>query len=176
MSQGGRSKSWTYCVQGFSDSAADGFKCLSARGHVQRMFRLTRGRRRYSLMRTGTSTSPHVCPSAGEAGRYFASVLSLMYPPEQNPGYSREPLMLVYRASTTAGKRLVLTAPYRWPTRARAAAPPPDPLTDAVSAAARKIQRLRKWSSARLDSRAVTRHDLRIARTESLRTVLFRTS
>ena len=82
---------WTYCVQGLPNTAPDGFRIPFAAGHTRRMLRLTSGPFRY---RRYADTYLEV------ASRYAArplkqaiispSALSLMYPAEGIPGYSRE--------------------------------------------------------------------------------------
>jgi 5-methyltetrahydropteroyltriglutamate--homocysteine methyltransferase len=82
---------WTYAVHGLPNTAPDGFKIPFAAGHTRRMPRLTRGPFRY-LRRADSYL---------EAARRYAhvpvkqavispSALSLMYPPEEIPGYPRE--------------------------------------------------------------------------------------
>jgi 5-methyltetrahydropteroyltriglutamate--homocysteine methyltransferase len=82
---------WDYCVHGLPNMAPDGFKIPFAAGHTRRMPRLTEAPFRYK----------------GHADRYLEvakkyamvpvkqavispSALSLLYPPETIPGYSRE--------------------------------------------------------------------------------------
>ena len=82
---------WTYSVHGLPNTAPDGFKIPFAAGHVRRMPRLTAGPFRY--MR-------HADCYLDVAQRYAhvpvkqavisPSALSLMYPPEEIPGYSRQ--------------------------------------------------------------------------------------
>ncbi len=82
---------WTYCVDGLENTAPDGFRIPFAAGHVRRMPRLTRGPFRYrmhgdaflrSAQRYATVPvkQPVISPSA----------LSLIYPADEIPGYSRE--------------------------------------------------------------------------------------
>ncbi len=82
---------WTYCVHGMPNTAPDGFKIPFAAGHVRRMPRLTAGPFRYrryadsylDVARRYTSLplkQAVISPSA----------LSLMYPADGLPGYSRE--------------------------------------------------------------------------------------
>jgi 5-methyltetrahydropteroyltriglutamate--homocysteine methyltransferase len=82
---------WTYAVQGLSNTSPDGFKIPFAAGHVRRMPRLKSGPFRYARRAdaflkqaqrfTGTPVKQAVIsPSA----------LSLMYPPQDLPGYSRD--------------------------------------------------------------------------------------
>lgn len=82
---------WTYSVEGALNTAPDGFKIPFAAGHTRRMLRLTRGPFRYqryadsyldfALRHTNRPVKQAVIsPSA----------LSLMYPEDEIPGYSRE--------------------------------------------------------------------------------------
>ncbi len=82
---------WTYCVEGLSNTAPDGFRIPFAAGHVRRMPRLTAGPFRYLH---------HADEYLDVALRYARrpvkqavispSALSLMYPPTEIPGYPRE--------------------------------------------------------------------------------------
>ncbi len=82
---------WTYCVHGMANTAPDGFKIPFAAGHIRRMPRLTGGPFQYKR---------HADSYLDVALRYAhvpvkqavisPSALSLMYPPEEIPGYSRE--------------------------------------------------------------------------------------
>ena len=82
---------WTYCVHGLPNTAPDGFKIPFAAGHVRRMLRLTGGPFRYKR---------HADSYLDVALRYAhvpvkqavisPSALSLMYPADEIPGYSRE--------------------------------------------------------------------------------------
>jgi 5-methyltetrahydropteroyltriglutamate--homocysteine methyltransferase len=82
---------WTYCVHGLPNTAPDGFKIPFAAGHTRRMPRLTDGPFRYRR---------HADSYLDVALRYARkpvkqavispSALSLMYPPEEIPGYPRE--------------------------------------------------------------------------------------
>ena len=82
---------WTYCVHGLPNTAPDGFKIPFAAGHTRRMPRLTAGPFRYKR---------HADHYLNVAKRYAhrpvkqavisPSALSLMYPAEGIPGYSRE--------------------------------------------------------------------------------------
>ena len=82
---------WTYCVHGMANTAPDGFKIPFAAGHVRRMPRLTAGPFRYRVYADEyldvakryahvPLKQPIISPSA----------LSLMYPAEEIPGYSRQ--------------------------------------------------------------------------------------
>ncbi len=82
---------WTYCVQGLPNTAPDGFMIPFSAGHIRRMPRLTRGPFRYLR---------HADEYLDVALRYAhvpvkqavisPSALSLMYPPDEIPGYPRE--------------------------------------------------------------------------------------
>src|SRR5271155_5953500 len=82
---------WTYCVHGLPNTAPDGFKIPFSAGHVRRMPRLTAGPFRYKV---------YADSYLDEAKRYARvplkqavispSALSLMYPAEDIPGYSRQ--------------------------------------------------------------------------------------
>jgi 5-methyltetrahydropteroyltriglutamate--homocysteine methyltransferase len=82
---------WTYCVQGLANAAADGFKIPFAAGHTRRMLRLTGGPFRYR-----TYADRYLDVALKYAHRpvkqavISPSALSLMYPPETIPGYSRD--------------------------------------------------------------------------------------
>ncbi len=82
---------WTYCVHGLPNTAPDGFKIPFIAGHTRRMLRLTSGPFRYK----------RYADRYLEAAQQFAhvpvkqavispSALSLMYPAEGIPGYSRD--------------------------------------------------------------------------------------
>jgi 5-methyltetrahydropteroyltriglutamate--homocysteine methyltransferase len=82
---------WTYCVQGLPNTAPDGFKIPFSAGHTRRMPRLTGGPFRYRR---------HADSYLDLALRYAhkplkqavisPSALSLMYPPDEIPGYPRQ--------------------------------------------------------------------------------------
>jgi len=82
---------WTYSVHGLPNTAPDGFKIPFSAGHTRRMLRLTGGPFRYQR---------HADQYLDVALRYARvpvkqavispSALSLMYPAEEIPGYSRE--------------------------------------------------------------------------------------
>ena len=82
---------WTYCVQGLPNTAPDGFQIPFTAGHTRRMLRLTAGPFRYAR---------YADRYLDEAMRYTTmplkqavispSALSLMYPAEGIPGYTRE--------------------------------------------------------------------------------------
>jgi len=82
---------WTYCVHGMPNTAPDGFKIPFSAGHTRRMLRLTNGPFRYQR---------HADAYLDVALRYAhvpvkqavisPAALSLMYPPDEIPGYPRE--------------------------------------------------------------------------------------
>jgi 5-methyltetrahydropteroyltriglutamate--homocysteine methyltransferase len=82
---------WTYCVQGLPNTAPDGFQIPFAAGHVRRMPRLTTGPFRYE-----THADRYLDVALKYAQRpvkqavISPSALSLMYPADPIPGYSRE--------------------------------------------------------------------------------------
>ena len=82
---------WTYSVHGLQNTAPDGFKIPFSAGHVRRMPRLTAGPFRYKVY----------ADQYLEVAKQFAhmplkqavispSALSLMYPPDDIPGYTRQ--------------------------------------------------------------------------------------
>jgi 5-methyltetrahydropteroyltriglutamate--homocysteine methyltransferase len=82
---------WTYCVHGLSNTAPDGFKIPFTAGHTRRMLRLTGGPFRY--MRHADSYLDFALRYAHVPVKQAVispSALSLMYPPDDIPGYSRE--------------------------------------------------------------------------------------
>lgn len=82
---------WTYPVHGMSNTAPDGFKIPFAAGHTRRMPRLTGGpfryQRRADSYLDGALRYAHVPVKQAVIS---PSALSLMYPPEEIPGYTRE--------------------------------------------------------------------------------------
>ena len=86
---------WTYCVQGLANTAPDGFKIPFAAGHTRRMLRLTGGPFRYH-----TYADRYLEVALRYAHRpvkqavISPSALSLMYPAEAIPGYSREQFLV----------------------------------------------------------------------------------
>ena len=82
---------WTYCVEGLPNTASDGFQIPFSAGHVRRMLRLTSGPFRYQ-----THADRYLDVALKYAHRpvkqavISPSALSLMYPADPIPGYSRE--------------------------------------------------------------------------------------
>ena len=82
---------WTYSVHGMPNTTPDGFQIPFAAGHVRRMPRLTAGPFRY--MRYADSYLDAALAHARRPVKQAVispSALSLMYPPEEVPGYPRE--------------------------------------------------------------------------------------
>lgn len=82
---------WTYSVQGLPNTAPDGFKIPFTAGHVRRMLRLTAGPFRYKVYADHyLETAMRYAHTPVKQAVISPSALSLMYPPEEIPGYSRE--------------------------------------------------------------------------------------
>jgi len=82
---------WTYSVHGLPNTAPDGFKIPFSAGHTRRMPRLTAGPFRYK--RTADSYLDVAIRYAHKPVKQAVispSALSLMYPAEGIPGYTRE--------------------------------------------------------------------------------------
>lgn len=82
---------WTYCVHGLPNTVPDGFRIPFAAGHTRRMPRLVKGPfcyRRYADSYLDLATRYTSRPL--KQAVISPSALSLMYPPEGIPGYSRE--------------------------------------------------------------------------------------
>src|SRR5882724_4768299 len=81
----------TYCVHGLANTAPDGFKIPFSDGHTRRLARLTRGPFRYRRYADSyldvTMRHAHVPVKQAVIS---PSALSLMYPAERIPDYSRE--------------------------------------------------------------------------------------
>ena len=82
---------WTYSVQGLENTAPDGFKIPFSAGHVRRMPRLTAGpfrykRYAYDYLDVATKYAHRPLKQAVIS----PSALSLMYPADAIPGYSRD--------------------------------------------------------------------------------------
>src|SRR5918911_3963811 len=82
---------WTYSVEGLPNTAPDGFRIPFSAGHVRRMPRLTGGPFRYK-----THADRYLDVALRYAHRPLKqavispSALSLMYPPDEIPGYPRD--------------------------------------------------------------------------------------
>ncbi|MEO5961307.1 MAG: 5-methyltetrahydropteroyltriglutamate--homocysteine methyltransferase [Opitutaceae bacterium] len=82
---------WTYCVHGLPNTAPDGFKIPFAAGHTRRMPRLTRAPFRYKRYADAyLEAAQRYAHVPVKQAVISPSALSLMYPPEGMPGYSRE--------------------------------------------------------------------------------------
>ena len=82
---------WTYSVHGLPNTAPDGFKIPFAAGHVRRMPRLTAGPFRYRRHADRyLDTALRYAHRPLKQAVISPSALSLMYPPTEIPGYSRD--------------------------------------------------------------------------------------
>jgi 5-methyltetrahydropteroyltriglutamate--homocysteine methyltransferase len=82
---------WTYCVHGLPNTAADGFKIPFAAGHIRRMPRLTSGPFRYKRYADSyLDVAMRYAQVPVKQAVISPSALSLMYPAQGVPGYSRE--------------------------------------------------------------------------------------
>ena len=82
---------WTYCVHGLPNTAPDGFKIPFSAGHVRRMLRLTRGPFHYQTRADSfLDVALRYARTPLKQAVISPSALSLMYPAEEIPGYSRE--------------------------------------------------------------------------------------
>src|SRR4051812_42951348 len=81
---------WTYCVQGLPNTAPDGFKIPFSAGHVRRMPRLTAGPFRYKVYADSyLDVALSYAHRPVKQAVISPSALSLMYPPDEIPGYPR---------------------------------------------------------------------------------------
>src|ERR1700682_1900173 len=82
---------WTYSVHGLPNTAPDGFKIPFSAGHTRRMPRLTAGPFRYRrLADSYLDIAMRYAHKPVKQAVISPSALSLMYPAEGIPGYSRE--------------------------------------------------------------------------------------
>ncbi len=82
---------WTYSVHGLANTAPDGFKIPFAAGHTRRMPRLTRGPFRYKRYADSyLDVALKYAHRKLKQAVISPSALSLMYPAEEIPGYSRD--------------------------------------------------------------------------------------
>ncbi len=82
---------WTYCVHGMPNTAPDGFKIPFSAGHVRRMLRLTAGPFRYKVRADSyLDAALKYAHRPLKQAVISPSALSLMYPPDEIPGYPRE--------------------------------------------------------------------------------------
>ena len=85
---------WTYSVHGLSNTSPDGFKIPFAAGHVRRMPRLTSGPFRYKRYADAyLELALRYAHRPVKQAVISPSALSLMYPAEGIPGYSRDQYM-----------------------------------------------------------------------------------
>jgi 5-methyltetrahydropteroyltriglutamate--homocysteine methyltransferase len=82
---------WTYSVHGLQNTAPDGFKIPFVAGHVRRMPRLTAGPFRYKLYADRyLDVAKRYAHRPLKQAVISPSALSLMYPADDIPGYSRQ--------------------------------------------------------------------------------------
>jgi 5-methyltetrahydropteroyltriglutamate--homocysteine methyltransferase len=82
---------WTYSVHGLPNTSPDGFKIPFSAGHVRRMPRLTAGPFRYKVYADRYLDLAKQCSHVPLKQAVISpSALSLMYPAEEIPGYSRQ--------------------------------------------------------------------------------------
>jgi 5-methyltetrahydropteroyltriglutamate--homocysteine methyltransferase len=82
---------WTYSVEGLPNTAPDGFKIPFTAGHVRRMQRLTQGPFRYQRYADAyLETALRYAHVPVKQAVISPSALSLMYPADPLPAYSRE--------------------------------------------------------------------------------------
>jgi methionine synthase II (cobalamin-independent) len=82
---------WTYSVHGLVNTAPDGFRIPFTAGHTRRMPRLTAGPFRYKRYADGyLEVAKKYARRPLKQAVISPSALSLMYPAEGLPGYSRE--------------------------------------------------------------------------------------
>ena len=82
---------WTYSVHGLPNTAPDGFRIPFSAGHTRRMPRLTAGPFRYKRYADSyLDVAKRYAHRPLKQAVISPSALSLMYPAEGIPGYSRE--------------------------------------------------------------------------------------
>jgi hypothetical protein len=82
---------WTYCVHGLPNTSAEGFRIPFAAGHTRRMPRLTSGPFRYKRYADSyLEVAQRYATVPVKQAVISPSALSLMYPAEGIPGYSRD--------------------------------------------------------------------------------------
>jgi 5-methyltetrahydropteroyltriglutamate--homocysteine methyltransferase len=82
---------WTYSVEGLPNTAPDGFKIPFTAGHVRRMPRLTGGPFRYKRYAYSyLDVAMRYAHRPLKQAVISPSALSLMYPADEIPGYSRD--------------------------------------------------------------------------------------
>jgi len=80
----------TYCVHGLANTAPAGFKIACSDGHTRRLSRLTRGPFRYRYADCYLDVAMGYAHVPIKQAVISPSALSLMYPTEKIPDYSRE--------------------------------------------------------------------------------------
>jgi 5-methyltetrahydropteroyltriglutamate--homocysteine methyltransferase len=81
----------TYCIQGLPNTAPDGFKIAFSDGHTRRLSRLTRGPFRYTRYADDyLDVAMRYAHVPVKQAVISPSALSLMYPAESIPDYSRQ--------------------------------------------------------------------------------------
>ncbi|HKH46806.1 MAG TPA: 5-methyltetrahydropteroyltriglutamate--homocysteine methyltransferase [Thermoanaerobaculia bacterium] len=94
---------WTYCVHGLPNTDPDGFKIPFAAGHTRRMPKLTGGPFRYRRYADSyLDVALRYARKPVKQAVISPSALSLMYPPDEIPGYPREQFIddLLYEHET----------------------------------------------------------------------------
>ena len=82
---------WTYCVHGLPNTSPDGFRIPFAAGHVRRMPRITGGPFKYKRYADEyLAVAMRYSKRPVKQAVISPSALSLMYPAEGIPGYTRE--------------------------------------------------------------------------------------
>lgn len=82
---------WTYCVHGLPNTDPNGFQIPFAAGHSRRMLRLTGGPFRYRRQADSyLDVAMRYAHKPLKQAVISPSALSLMYPDEELPGYSRD--------------------------------------------------------------------------------------
>jgi 5-methyltetrahydropteroyltriglutamate--homocysteine methyltransferase len=82
---------WTYCVQGLPNTDPDGFRIPFSAGHTRRMLRLTGAPFRYQRYADSyLDAALRYAHRPVKQAVISPSALSLMYPAEEIPGYSRD--------------------------------------------------------------------------------------
>jgi 5-methyltetrahydropteroyltriglutamate--homocysteine methyltransferase len=82
---------WTYCVHGLANTLPDGFKIPFAAGHTRHMPRLTSGPFQYKVSADRfLDVAMRYAHVPVKQAVISPSALSLMYPAEGTPGYTRE--------------------------------------------------------------------------------------
>src|ERR1700736_6624697 len=82
---------WTYSVHGLKNTSPDGFKIPFSAGHTRRMLRLTAGPFRYKRRADSFLDVAMRCAHVPVKQAVISpSAMSLMYPADEIPGYSRE--------------------------------------------------------------------------------------